>query len=112
MFYFLAVARVTADPASLFVHGHYWLLILAILTLAFAVLLRSRVIFGIQVVFLAAVFTIFITGEEAQGGPVPVLLYGILLSLQLLLSLYTAYSMKKLLDESYYRVMRKIHKLP
>ncbi|AQQ51911.1 hypothetical protein [Planococcus lenghuensis] len=108
---FLA-APVALDKTSLFVHGHEWLLILAILTLAFSVLLRSRLVFGLQFLFLAAVFTVFITGEEAVGGPVPVMLYASLLGVQVLLSLYTAYKMKKLLDESYTRVLRKIHKLP
>jgi hypothetical protein len=88
----------------LFVEEYKVILMIAILTVAVSVILRSYKILIIQLLFFIGLF--IFEGSISQS------IYMLLVGLQLLLGCFLLYRLKKALDRNYQLVLEKTHKIP
>jgi|SRR5690625_131989 len=84
-----------------FIHDHLFIFIAAVLTLATLIFLHSKMGFLAQSVFI--VFMMVIDQTEIQ------ILMGSLLVLQVFLTLFVIYRLKKAIDRNYQLVLEKTH---
>src|SRR5690625_8007622 len=90
-----------APMYSAYIHDHYFIFILALLSLAVLIVLRSKVVFLIQLAFLV---TMILVDQASLAW-----LMNILLFTQIILTLIAAHRIKNAIDRSYKLVLEKTH---